>query len=222
MYKKGILTLGIISLILTSCNKHEIIPAPTPSVELKCSFQGTVGGAFVEYTENVDNYSCFPSIAKQTLNGVTDAQYLFSLQSTSQLPKVQIALGSLTWSDPTGTQTPALSLFNNFFLANDIPPYSDGALAGFEVTYRDAYNLTWKSSDTSTFVQDVIFDANSTIQESDASGDYSKFVCDFNCPVYHTYSVVDISVPQTTPPTMRDSVAFILIENAQYKGYFKR
>lgn len=223
MHKKGIFIVGLIGIIAASCTKHEIIPAPTPSVDLKCSFQGDIGGAFVEYTENVDNYTCFPSIAKQTLSGITNAQYLFSMSSTSQIQSVQIAMGSLSWSDPTGTQTPALTLFNSFFTANDMPNYSDLALAGFEVTYRDATGLYWKSDEASPLAQTVAFNPNTIKQESDASGDYSLFTCDFACPVYHTYVVVDISViPQTTPPTMRDSVASILIENAIYKGYFKR
>lgn len=223
MYKKGIFAIGLVSLIISACNKHEVIPPPTPKVELTCSFQGDIGGAFVEYTENVNSYTCFPSISKQTSLGVTNAQYLFSMISTSQIPMVQLGLGSLSWSDPTGTQTPALELFNSFFLANDMPNYSNGALNGFEVTYRDAFNDTWKSSDTSSFAQTVVFDPASIIQESDASGDYSKFTCNFSCPVYHTYSVVDISVvPQTSPPTMRDSSAVIFISNAIYKGFFKR
>ena len=70
MHKKGIFIVGLIGIIASSCTKHEVIPAPTPQVDLKCSFRGDIGGAFVEYTENVDNYSCFPSISKQTLNGI--------------------------------------------------------------------------------------------------------------------------------------------------------
>lgn len=222
MYKRGFFLMGIIAVAFSSCNKHEVIPAPVPQIELNCSFQGDIGGAFVEYTENVDNYTCFPSISKQTSSGITNAQYLYSMISTTQIPSVQIAMGSLSWSDPTGTQTPALTLFNNFFLANDLPAYSDLGLNGFEVTYRDAYNLTWKSSETSAIPQDVFFDGAQTVQESDASGDYSKFVCEFSCPVFHTYTVVDITVPPTVPPTYRDSIAYIMIENAEYRGYFKR
>lgn len=222
MIKKSVLLLGLASLVISSCIEHEVIPAPEPLVDLTCSFEGTIGGAFIEYTNNVNGYTGFPSIAKQTQSGITNAQYLFAMTSQEQIPYIQVALGSLSWNDPTGTETPALSLFNSFFVTNDAPNYSNLALNGFEVTYRDIYGDLWKSDELSP-VQDVSFVPGSIIQESDKTGDYSKFTVLFSCPVYHTYVVPDISVvPQTSPPTMRDSIATILIEDAIYKGYFKR
>ena len=220
MIKKGAFLIGIIGLTVSSCIDHEVIPAPIPEVELYAHFEGDIGGVFREYTENVLEYSATPSIAKQTLGGITDAQYLFSMISPTYLDYVQIAMGSISWPDPTGTQTPGLTQFNDFFLANDLPNYSNLAYAGFEVTYRDVYGVTWKSHQDS-IPQDVSFTAIK--QESDASGDYSKFICSFNTTVHHTYSVVDWSViPQTIPATMKDSNASITIENAIYHGYFKR
>ena len=82
MLKKGILFIGLIGLIFSSCIDHEVIPPPVHHVELECSFAGKIGGAFIEFTENVDGYSCFPSIQKQTALGVTNAQYLFAMTST--------------------------------------------------------------------------------------------------------------------------------------------
>ena len=85
--------------------------------------------------------------------------------------------------------------------------------------YQDQRNSTTISFE----VQDVEFVYESIVQESDNSGDYSKFTCNFEAEVFHTYSVIDITViPQTSPPTMVDSVASFLITDAVYKGYFKR
>jgi hypothetical protein len=227
MIKKSAIILGLLGVTLGSCIKHEVIPAPEPTVDLKGEFTGVIGGAYIEYTENVNGYACAPSIAKQTTAGVTNAQYLFTMLSQSEVPYIQIGMGSLSWNDPTGTSTPALTLFNQFFnrdgAAMSSPSYSNSALAGFEVTYRDAYGDIWKSDEVNSSVQDVEFVYESIVQESDNSGDYSKFTCNFETEVFHTYSVIDITViPQTSPPTMVDSVASFMITDAVYKGYFKR
>ena len=95
------------------------------------------------------------------------------------------------------------------------------ALSGFQVTFRDASGLDWKSDEASP-VQNVYIDPLSIVQESDANGDYSKFNMTFDCPIYHTYSVVDISVPATIPATMRDSIGTIQIDQASYRGWFQR
>lgn len=222
MIKKGVLLSGLVVIGLGSCIEHEVIPPPEPVVELVCSFEGLVGGAFLEYTENVNDYECFPSLAKQTQFGITNAQYLFAMTSQSQIPYIQIAMGSLSWNDPTGTEVPSLSLFNSFFLTNDMPLYSNGAMAGFEVTYRDNYGDLWRSNEAD-ITNEVEFLPNSIIQESDKNGDYSKFTATFTCEVYHTYVVPDITViPQTNPPTMRDSIASFMIEDAVFRGYFRR
>ncbi len=223
MYKKAIFSFIVLGFLASSCNKHEVIPAPEPKVDLFASFEGKIGGQFIQYTENVNGYYGFSQLIAQATGGNVDAQYYFSLVSPSYSQSIKIGMGSLSWTTATGTTTPALSLFNPFFVANDIPAYKNSALGGFEVQYRDVYNDLWVSKDTSTFVKDVAFEPTSIIQESDKTGDYSKFKCDFNCTIYHTYSVVDITVvPQTTPPTMRDSFAHIKVEDAIYRGWFKR
>jgi len=227
MIRISTIILGFLCFIFVSCIKHEVIPAPEPSVDLKSEFKGTIGGAYIELTENVNGYYGSTSIAKQTAAGMTNAQYLFTMLSDDENPFVQVGMGSLSWSDPTGTTIPALSLFNNFFnkdgAAMSSPVYSNNALSGFEVSYRDAYGDLWKSDEVNSSIQDVSFVYESISQESDNTGDYSKFTCNFATEVFHTYSVIDNTVvPQTTPPTMTDSTASILITDAQIKGYFKR
>ena len=155
MIRKGALLIGLIGLSISSCTDHEVIPAPEREVELSCRFEGNIGGQFIEYTENVEGYAGFPTIAKQTESGETDAQYYFAMTSTEYVPYIQIGLGSLTWADASGTQNPALSLFNDFFIDNDEPLYSNGALNGFEVLFH-AYNGTdWRSDETSIEVMNV-------------------------------------------------------------------
>lgn len=227
MIKKSAVLILLIGSTLTSCIEHEIIPAPEPTVTLKSGFQGIIGGAYIQLTENVNGYYSAPSIAKQTSVGVTDAQYLSTMISQSESSYMQVGIGSLSWSDPTGTSIPALTSFNQFFHqdapATSAPSYSNNALAGFQVVYRDDYGDEWKSDEVNSSVQDVDFVYESISQESDDSGDYSTFTCNFSTEVFHTYSVVDITVsPQTTPPTMTDSTASLFITDAQYKGYFKR
>lgn len=222
MYKKVILSVAVIALLSVSCTKHEIIPAPEPEVELLAHFEGVVGGSLLEYTENVAGYVGVSELATQSAGGVTNAQYSFSMVSPSELTSVKVSMGSLVWNDATGATIPALTLFNSFFSANDAPAYSNLAIAGFAVTFRDASGLEWVSDETSP-TQNVYIDPASIIQESDGSGDYSKFNMTFDCPLYHVYSVVDISViPQTTPATMRDSIASIQIDQASYRGWFQR
>tara|TARA_B110000285_G_scaffold160854_1_gene179665 strand:- start:871 stop:1539 length:669 start_codon:yes stop_codon:yes gene_type:complete len=222
MYKKRLLTLGLMgTLLVASCIKHEVIPAPEPRVDLDAHFEGLIGGSFIEYTENVDGYYGLSELATQSAGGVSNAQYSFSMISPSELPSIKISMGSLIWNDASGATIPALSLFNSFFKANDAPAYSNLAALGFEVTFRDASGLDWKSDELSP-TQNIYIDPLSILQESDSKGDFSKFNMTFDCPVYHVYSVIDISVPPTTPSTMRDSIATLQIDQAAYKGWFQR
>jgi hypothetical protein len=224
MIKKGVLLIGLIGFGIGSCIEHEVIPPPEPVVELSCSFEGLIGGAFVEYTENVNEYVCFPSISKQSNSstGITSAQYLFAMTSPMQATSIQIALGSLSWNDPTGTEIPSLNLFNNFFKTNDTPLYSDGAMNGFAVTYRDVNGLLWTTDQTDPG-NTIEFVPGSIVQESDKNGDYSKFTALFNCTVHHTYVVPDLPLnPNPQNQTYHDSLASFLIEDAIFKGYFKR
>ena len=215
MIKKGIFLFGLIGLTLSSCIEHEVIPAPTPKVDLQCSFEGYVGGAFIEYTENVDGYYGFPSIAKQTNLGITDAQYFFSMISPDYMPFIKIGMGSLTWNDASGTETPSLNLFNGFFTTNDKPDYSDAALNGFEVTYHHVNGTNWVSlvkpwHENTNTPNGPKVEFTGIHQESDNTGDYSLFVCHFdNVWLYYT------------DPITSDTDSLIVTE-AIYRGWFKR
>ena len=211
MYKITILTIGVFIFLSTSCTKHEIIPAPTPKVDLLAHFEGVIGGQFIEYTENVDGYNGLSEIATQSSSGINNAQYFFSMQSPSSIPCIQIGLGSMIWNSASGTTVPDLTLFNSFFSSNDTPPYTDDAISGFEVTYHSLSGRDFESKGFSVNSQNVVY--NGVVQESDATGDYSKFVCSFDCYIYNT--VVD-------PVTLDETTDSLLVEQAIYTGWYQR
>ncbi len=208
--KKVILFLALGSFILTGCPDHEIIPAPEPKVELDATFVGTINGTPVELTKKVNGYYLDATKTKVILPSPTPSYAVYSaeMKSGQSLVAIKISLGSVTF-DGGVSQDPALEVFNNFMLTNTLPTYATGASSGFEVVYRDAMGDVWTSDPAST-PQDVEF--TNIVQESDASGDYSKFTCTFNCTVYRTYTdsmgnPVTVSLP---------------IQDAVFTAYFKR
>ena len=217
MKRIHLIFIGIIGVTLSSCIKPEVIPAPEPVVDLEARFQGSIGGQFTEYTEFVSGYEGISDIAIQSSGGTSNAQYTFALQSTESQAMLRIGLGSISWSSSLGTYRPELNLFNNFFINNDSPVYSNNALAGFEVVYRTFNDSVFVSRENSTYLQkSVSFVPASIIQGSDSSGDYSKFICNFNCYVYNDWTDMSGGAPGVP---MTDS---ILITNAVYEGWFKR
>jgi hypothetical protein len=203
------------SVFLAGCPKHEIIPAPTPKVELESSFIGLVNGSQLELTQNVDGYYLDATKTKFIQPSPTPslATYYANMKSSNTLVSIRVGLGSLQF-DGSANSDPSLSVFNNFFTTMTTPTYEANAVYGFEVVYRDGSGNVWKS-DPASSPQDVVF--TGIVQESDGSGDYSKFTCTFNCNVYR--KIPDLS----TPTPLDDSVTLMLpIEDAVLKGWFKR
>jgi len=215
MTNRSILIIGAIGFIFTSCIEHEIIPAPTPEVDLDAHFIGDINGSDTEYTQNVLGYTNVST--KATFNFPPPAQssavYYSEILSTDVNPSIKVGLGSVLFDSGISTD-PTLSLFTTFFDNNDLPAYSNDGTTGFEVTYTDQNNREWKSSDASVNPQNVQF--TGIKQESDDSGDYSKFICNFDC---YVYSVNPDSLALVPPVAHVDS---FLIDNATYTGWFKR
>jgi hypothetical protein len=197
-----------ITLILFSCIKHEIIPAPTPKVVLKSQFKGYIDGSgtLTEFNEGVNGYTCL------TNNDVflqTTAVYYSSIASTTNpttSPAIRLGLGTLSWS---GALIPTVEQFNAFFANYILPPYRTGASNGLEIQYTTALGAIYTSRQTTTAYQDAVF--SNITQESDDTGDYSKFVCNFNCYVYWTAG--------TPPLANKDSLK---IQSGVFKGWFKK
>ena len=205
-----IVSIALLSgiLLFGSCMKHEIIPAPSKKVDLYCYFQGTINGTDIKWTQNVNGYTCYTSKTKIIVPSpdLSSAIYYAKMGSSSKTQFVKLGLGSVAW-DAYAADVPTLTLFNDFYKIMVNPPYSDGALAGFEVTYRDAQGIEWVSHQNSVNFQSVAF--SDIVQESDVDGDYSKFKCLFDCYVYY----------QNPVTTAWDSLP---INNAQFTGWFKR
>jgi hypothetical protein len=203
--RKIVLLFAVGSLFLTGCPKHEIIPAPEPRVDLEANFVGTINGTDIELKENIGGYFLEATKTKIILPSPnpSSAVYYADMKSGSSNVSIKIGLGSVLF-DGTVTADPTLALFNGFFTANTVPAYSALSASGFEVIYRDNSGGVWTSDPAST-PQNVVF--SNIVQESDATGDYSKFVCTFDCTVYRTVGTSTLSLP---------------IQNATFTGWFKR
>lgn len=197
-------------LLVVGCIKPEIIPAPTQKVDLTAYFKGDINGTNIKWVQNVDDYDCFPTITKTTVQGTGQASkavYYAEMKSESIKGSLKIGLGSVLW-DYNLTENPTMKLFSEFMNLNTKPKYSNNAAYGFEVKYTDKIGRVW-SSDTLTKGNSVQFIG--VKQESDVENDYSKFVCRFNCKVYRIY-IENLD-------TLKDSIE---IKNAEFKGWFTR
>ena len=198
------------TLLMLGCIKPEIIPAPTQKVELSAYFKGDINGTNIKWVQNVDDYNCYPTITKTTVQGTgqsSKAVYYAEMKSETIKGSLKIGLGSVLW-DYNLSENPTMKLFSEFMSSNSKPKYSKNSGFGFEVQYKDKSGVTWLSDSLSkgNSVQFI-----GIKQESDVNNDYSKFVCRFNCKVFRTY-YKDLD-------TLRDSIE---IKNAEFKGWFTR
>jgi hypothetical protein len=210
MRKLGYLWFLPFALLIVGCIKPEIIPAPTQKVDLTAYFKGDINGTNIKWVQNVDDYDCFPTITKTTVQGTGQASkavYYAEMKSESIKGSVRIGLGSVLW-DYNLTENPTMKLFSEFMNQNTKPRYSKSGSYGFEVQYKDKLGRIWLS-DSLTRGNSVQFIG--VKQESDVNNDYSKFICRFNCKVYRTY-IENLD-------TIKDSIE---IKNAEFKGWFTR
>ena len=222
---KTILVGSMIAMGLTACIKHEIIPAPEPKVELVCSFNGIIGGSPLELTQNVNGY--FMETKKSIFvppTGLALATYFSEMKSPDNLVAIKISMGNMRW-DGNGTDGPPSNVFNLFFKDNLLPNYTLAAsstptnTAGVEVAYRDVVGNIWLSKDTDDMINTMEF--SNISQETDKTGDYSKYVAHFNCTVYHTYRTINQHpAPQPNDTTFVEES--FEISNAVLKGWYKR
>ena len=211
--KKIIVFYIIPALFLYSCIKPEVIPAPTPKVDLSAFFKGTINGTDVKWIQNVDDYECIPTKTKVTTQEKgkpSRASYFAEMKSESIKGSIRIGIGSVLW-DYTLTDEPTKKLFNEFMLNNLTGKYSKDAAYGFEVQYTDKLGRTWYSDSLSKSGKIESFEFTGIKQESDIDFDYNKFIVTFNCYVYRTYTENNV--------TLKDSLP---IDGAQFKGWFVR
>ncbi|MCE3296888.1 MAG: hypothetical protein K0R65_2602 [Crocinitomicaceae bacterium] len=198
--------------LLSSCIKHEVIPAPEPLVDLEVHFEGNINGTDVEYTNDVDGFNGETSDAQLILTSPSPSSVSYFCNMTSNLidRSLKVGIGSIYW-DAGALEKPSVEEFNAFFEDREEMtgiPYTSGAVDGFEVSYTDNFGNVWVSDPTSTNPQTVLFKEITT--ESDNTGDYAKFKVEFSCYLYRTIN---------TLPLERDSIS---ITDGVFDGWFKR
>ena len=204
------LSLLIVLFSVSSCIEHEVVQPPTNTVNLDGSFTGYVNGTQVEFTQNVNSYLGNTSSESFVQPSPLPSRrvYMFEMYSPTNPVSLRIKLGALNWDLAANTE-PSLSMFNDFHTNSSVtaPSYSNGAIAGFEVAYTDNTSRIWLSKQNNPVPQSVAF--TNIKQQSDGTGDYSFFECNFSCYVYSLN-------PQTS---LIDSLP---IQNGKYRGWFKR
>jgi hypothetical protein len=206
------ISIILLSLVLGlgSCIEHEVVPPPTNTVNLDCNFSGYISGTQVEFTQNVNSY--LGNVSQETFVQPSPLPsrrvYMFEMISAQNPVSVRIKLGALNW-DLAANSEPSLTMFNDFNMSasTTAPSYSNGAIAGFEVTYTDNTSRVWQSKENNPVPQSVAF--TNIKQQSDGSGDYSFFDCNFSCYVYSTNAQTGL-------------IDSLPIQNGKYHGWFKR
>lgn len=202
----AVLSLGI---AFFSCNKREIIPAPTSKVDLKSHFYGKINGTNIELTQNVNGYAGTSGVDLiVNANTLDSAIYHSKFSSSNSLQQVNIAHGSIVF-DANASERPSVSTFESFYLSgpNLVPSFSVNGLGGISFSFTDGSGKEWKSKTIGT--------AQYTKMgvESDENGDYAKFRVEFDTRVYYSY----LDVPTQT--TITDSMEVV---DAVYTGWYKR
>ncbi|HTO38371.1 MAG TPA: hypothetical protein VL021_08105 [Brumimicrobium sp.] len=196
--------------LFSSCIKHEVIPAPTPRVDLPASFVASLNGESYEIIKDVQGYVCKATQAKELLPTpqLSNVIYYSALQSDSKLDFIQIGVGRLKFNADQSLD-PSLGIFTNYFLDNPVHDFSNSAQDGVQIVYRDATGNIWISDEDDNAANNLEF--ITLKQESDEKGDYMKFTAKFNV-------ILKLDVDSTHP----DFGETLVISNATFQGYFKR
>jgi len=212
----GFIATVFLGFMMNSCIKHEVIPAPIATVDLNASFESVINGTDVEWTQNVEGYKATANTYAVYLPSPQLSRKIFQSEISSIYSEQSIKLifGSLTW-DVASNIEPTISMFNNYHSYNSDSPivfknYSSlstlPSMLGVEVEYIDNNGVSWisRESDINQFAKFTVLD-----QDSDNTGDYSLFLCEFSCKVW-----------RINPQTLLDES--IIINNAKYTAWFKR
>lgn len=205
------LPIAFLLVIATSCIEHEVIPPPVSTVNLNCSFSGYVNGTQIELTQNVNGYlgNTQNIIDVNPSPNPSFMVYMTEMLSPNQPLSLRLKLGACNWDAAANTE-PTLTMFNNFHTnsAINLQDYADNVNAfGFEVTYTDNNSSVWVSRELYNVPNSVTF--SNIKQQSDNTGDYSFFDCNFSCYVYRVNPISGLL----------DSLQ---MQNGKYSGYFKK
>lgn len=191
-------------ILMYSCIKHEIIPAPEKKVELKAYFKGYIDSTDVDWRQNINDYACEATNSRnvtQDPGKKSSAIFYAEMISPSVKGSIRLGIGSIYWNGIINN--PTKEIFNTFMLNHTTPKYSTGAVDGVEIRFTDNFGKQWFSDSTST---DIEFTSMSP--ESDLTNDYMKFQVSFSCFVYR-------QIDEKT----KDSIE---IKSGVFKGWFQR
>jgi hypothetical protein len=194
---------------ITSCIKHEVVPAPEPHVKLQAAFLGEINGTEFSFNENLDGYAGSSIVSQSFQVPPPDSSfniYSFLLSSSVSSRSIQLNMGNVKWSSAI-TDAPTLERFNAYFNQNLTLPFQLMGNGGVEIIYTDNNGLKWTSKPADGYPKNIMFNVKE--QSSDASGDYSKFTCQFNCQLYYMDSV---NMDEDT----------LIVTDAKLQGWFKR
>lgn len=209
-YVSLILSLSAL-IIVASCAKPEVIPAPDNSIEYRAHFKGKVNGAEIEFTEHVEDFFCETEKYIDTIPGMPNSDssfciYFSQIKSENTAIKQSVAVG-LGWLEflPSITSSPALNQFTEFFEESSTYDFVTLAEEGAQVVYIDETGKVWTSEDGGA---GETFEIIEMEQVSDDTGDYLVFKAEFTCQLYF----YDANANQES----------ITIQDAVYEGVFKR
>lgn len=181
---KNYLLLLLGGLALTSCVKHEVIPAPTPpvpTVEFDCLFTGEVDGVSKSITDGVNGFACNQNKVIATVTGQpTTGVWYSEIAHPSSAEKVRLSHGQMSW--PEGQNLPSTYDWRQFYLNNPSPVIADDAIGGVEFSYTDNTGTEFTTQDTSVYNSTI----NYTFLEADSAsnGLFVKFTATINCKLY--------------------------------------
>ena len=171
-------------LALTSCVKHEVIPPPTPPLEVvvfDCSFEGDIDGDMVSLVKDVNGFFCSHLKKVETATGdPTTGKWDNDILHSSSSEKVKIRHGKMTW--PNTMTLPSTMDWKDFFTSNFTPILAADGDGGVEFEYTDNTGDVFSTQDTSTYANEIIY----TFLESDSAsnGLFVKFTATVDCKVY--------------------------------------
>ncbi len=179
------------------------------NIELLGSFKGFIGNREINFTQNINGYTCLPDIGYNDLPGkLGERKYYSDIKSITSAGSIRMGIGSLKFEKSQGNE-PNLNSFTSYMMDNINFTYSKEASDGFEIRYTDELNQNWVSNPSSKSGQSIIFIETSI--ESDTKNDYCKFTALFDCWVYRNSTINGTAT--------KDSLK---IRDAKFKGWFSR
>lgn len=221
---KSLFFFAFTGVLLSSCVKHEIIPAPEPRVDLKAHFQGNISGTYTEFTENIDGFAMEAGRDKQVNStGFSKAIYNSKIFSPQKNVSLTLLIGELQW-DGSMSDDPNVIAFKKLFVNYPIPKFNIGANAivndsssTFDIRYKDVNGNIWKADPNYTNKVEFTY----LSQESDKTGDYMKYIAKIDARMYRDwYEYVYSDLGVITDSTLQH--AEWLLTEGILRGWFKR